>query len=705
MNNITEKVVFKTRARLLNQLGEQLIKDESIALLELIKNSYDADASCCDVTIINPLDMKNGIIRIIDDGHGMNLDILKKSWLEIGTSFKDDLHKSHEKYTTPKFKRKPLGEKGIGRLGVHKLGKRIRIISKMRDSKECILEIDWDKINDSYYLEEFPVILMENNVPEYFSHDNTGTLIEIFCLKQEWNKGLVRECNRVILSLNSPFKSYDSFTARLEVPETDWLKGLFQFEDIEKCKLFSFDIFISGEEIKRFDYQFLPWKTMPKLKSRFITEEDSDISIHKRIVDERSKKRTINLNNHNIGTVRFKGIIFDLDSKILNLGVVDKKGLKNYLKTNGGISVFRDNMRILNYGEPGIDWLDLSGRRINSPAKKISNNIIIGSVYLDREESSDLLEKANREGFIENNAYLDLKYALRYLIDRIESLRQVDKNILRKHYSTQSKEEPVISTIAELQDVINSKIKDESIKTEITRYLQRIERDYSTICNNLIKSAGAGLNLIVVIHQMEKIIKNIISMISSEASMELIGDNVVTLSNLVKGYSILVKKSEVKTRNLKGILNQCIFNTKFRLKAHGIELNDKYKLKTDMLDGICSEDHFLNCLMNVMDNSIWWLGYSKVNKPSIYIDMSNELEGYNTIVIADNGPGFTLPTEEIVQPFISDKVGGMGIGLHLVDQIMQSLGGKILFPDYDMFCIPEKYKNGAIVALAFKIKD
>ena len=152
MNN--SKPYFKTRARLLNQLGEQLIKNESVALLELVKNSYDADSPDCTVYFENPDNQENGFITIEDHGEGMDKDILEHVWLEIGTSNKFD--KKQDNYRTPKYHRRPLGEKGIGRFGAHRLGNKIEIITKKLDKKECILKIDWNNISDSQYIEDLP---------------------------------------------------------------------------------------------------------------------------------------------------------------------------------------------------------------------------------------------------------------------------------------------------------------------------------------------------------------------------------------------------------------------------------------------------------------------------------------------------------------------------------------------------------------------
>jgi len=189
--------------------------------------------------------------------------------------------------------------------------------------------------------------------------------------------------------------------------------------------------------------------------------------------------------------------------------------------------------------------------------------------------------------------------------------------------------------------------------------------------------------------------------LKGKASAEVLGDRVQALSSLVEGYSILVKKSDKKLQMLSEIVEQCIFNMTFRLEAHQIELNAAYASKDD-LKGYCSENHVLNALMNLIDNAIWWLGYSNTKNPKIFVDISDAYPDHVSVVVADNGPGFTKPTEQIIKPFVSDKPGGMGIGLHLTREIMLSLGGKLLFPGMEHFDIPEEFRKGAIIALAFK---
>ena len=111
-----KELKFKPKTRLLLQLGDQLIKNESIALMELIKNSYDADASFVKVSMENTEYPDKGQIIIEDNGIGMDLHTIENVSMEPGSEYKYKLFNG--RIRTPKFNRLPLGEKGIGRLGL-----------------------------------------------------------------------------------------------------------------------------------------------------------------------------------------------------------------------------------------------------------------------------------------------------------------------------------------------------------------------------------------------------------------------------------------------------------------------------------------------------------------------------------------------------------------------------------------------------------
>jgi len=378
---------FKVRARLIEQLGEQLIKNESIALIELLKNAYDADASTVNLTMKNIDNSDTGQIIIEDNGTGMDADIIRNVWLEAGSDYKKKMIENNQLTTI--YKRRPLGEKGIGRFAVHKLGKKIEIISKKENKKEVYVLIDWDSFETVKYIDEIDIDVIERD-PIVFI-DQTGTRLIISKLKNKWDPAEIKNIYRSIISFNNPFSKNENFKVNFEIDKKELIEDLITIDKILDYALFFIEAEIEGDKIKKFRYEFRPYNTMDKLQNRMVNESNEEIRKVSKIIDK--ENRPINTDDYKIGPIKFTAYIYDQDSKILKLGLSDTKGLKEYLKTNGGIRIYRDGMRVYDYGEPENDWLELDIRRVNVPTKRISNNLILAAIDLDRLKSTDLIEK------------------------------------------------------------------------------------------------------------------------------------------------------------------------------------------------------------------------------------------------------------------------------------------------------------------------
>ena len=696
---------FKPRARLLLQLGDQLIRNESIALIELVKNAYDADANNVTIYMEGVDEPEHGVIIIEDDGHGMNAKIVEDVWLEPGSDFKSK--RFMENQLSDKYHRLPIGEKGIGRFGVHKLGNIIEMTTKSKGSNEVFVKIDWRDFNNYNYLEDVPIKIIKRRNPKMFTNGASGTNITITSLRKKWERGMARNVKRATTSLVSPFNTIDSFKANFEViDKPGWFDGLLEWKEVKDYSLYHFKVKISGNQITEFLYEFTPWASMPKLSERKVSLTENPESDAEKLVtnfrkleyqeEKGSSKKEVSLDDHKIGEVTFEGYVFDQDPFILRLGVSDKKGYKDYLKTNGGVRVFRDGLRIYDYGEPENDWLDLDYRRFQMPSKSISNNLILAAIYIKREKSSDLIEKTNREGFVENEAYLFFKRATLHCIDLIESLRLTDKKRLRDTYGPTPKSEPVMHVLGDARRYVEAKVKEPGIKKQIVKYLVKIEDDYKRVNDTLLKAAGAGLSMSVVVHEVEKIVSELLKVLNAEDSSERVLNLVRHLSSLIDGYAEIVRKSTQTREDMKVVIEQALFNTEYRLNSHNIEVVKMYRDYSGQALTKTAKSLLIGSLMNVIDNSIFWLeranSSDKDLKKKLFVNIYED-ENYLYLLVADNGPGFLLPTEIITEPFMSSKPGGIGLGLHIANEVMQTQGGMLIFPESGDFEIPEEFEE------------
>ncbi len=686
--------IFKPRAQLLLQLGEQLIKNESVALVELIKNSYDADASYVEV-IMNDINTSTfGEIRIKDDGFGMTKEVVETIWLEPGNTHKKEMVATNNR--TPKG-RLPIGEKGIGRFGVHKLGRNITLITKSKDCQEVVVELDWDKFNSAKYLNDVLINVYERE-PEVFVDNNTGTLIIIKNLKNAWKVESYRDVRRAINNLNSPFKSQNGFHVDLICNLDSWDDKILCFEDIKKYSLYNFNAIVDMIGNVKYTYNFTPLEGMNNVTERSVTETTTlKNEKHEHIVQVDESGSPV----LSIGNITFEMFVFDRDSDIVSKYIIDdKKSFKSYLDDNGGIYVFRDGLRVYDYGEKENDWLQLDSRRVNSPAEKLSNNIVIGAVYLNRSESLDLIEKANREGFIENEAYNSLKDILNRLIEIFLTYRNSDKNDIRV---IKKVNEPVLSNLKKLDDYVLKSSATEEEKKEIKKYITTIDNEYKYIKEITLTTASAGLSYGVVIHEIEKIIKELSIEVISGTDVLSMREKIMHLSDIIENYSNLLRNRKKVNSNLLSIVKQAKYNCEYRFKAH--KINCTIDEKTFVNDGVkCTQNLIISSLMNLFDNSIWWIDNYRNDDKQIKVYLSNYLNGYKTILIIDNGSGFGLRPEDAIKPFVSKKPNGMGIGLNIVNEIMLSNNGLLVFPSIDEVSDVDldQVNSRAIVGLAFK---
>lgn len=682
-----KELSFKPRASLLLQLGDQLIKNENIAIVELIKNSYDADATSVEV-VLNDLDKPIlGKIVIADNGNGMSLDTVENVWLEPGNAHKklDIEHKN----ISP-LGRFPIGEKGIGRFGAHKLGKKISMVTRAKNQKEIVVNINWEDFFNAKYLNDVKIEVEERN-PVLFIGDKTGTIITIYNLNLVWSKDKFIELIRSIDKFNSPFGSTLDFKIDIKTNMDGWYNKILKFEDIKEFALYHYKTKITKDSKEYFKYEFLPFKNM-EIDGRVVEKEH--------LLTDKDGENYFS-GKYQLGNIIFELYCFDRDNTTIKKYLTaDKKQFKDYLDSNGGVYVFRDGLRVYDYGEPENDWLALDHARFNQPASKISNNIVIGAVSLSRLDSVSLIEKANREGFVENLAYAEFKNLIQATIENFLTYRNADKAKLRTN--SKKRKEPILDDIKELKvkiDGTNIVAKD---KKDMFACLDRIEKDYIRIKEVNLLTSTAGMSYGIVIHEIEKIMKEISLKIIAEPSSSEFKNSIYHLSEIIQSYSNLIRQKKKENCSLLDIIKQSKFNCNYRLRAHNIEfiIDDSLDYRVE-----CSYNLIVGAILNIIDNSIWWLHKYKVGNKKIKILVSNYKKGYCSVVVADNGKGFTIDTEDAVKPFVTQKNGGIGLGLNVVSEVMISQGGIIDFPDYDeVKNLETEFAHGAIVSLCFKVE-
>ena len=399
------KLHFKTNVQLKNIIGKDLINNDNIAILELIKNSFDADAKRVDVSFVNLKENddtdnlyysdKTSRIIIRDDGVGMDLTDISDKWLNIAYSEK--------KNKSRQYNRMMAGAKGVGRFSCDRLGMYLNLYAKKNNSKCILLSIDWKKFeidDESKEIQSVDLQYKELSNEELLDRDiknfEHGVILEIIKLRSNWvyNYGNNWDTDKL-----SDLRKY---LEKLINPNQAFEKNDFGiFLDVHDFE---------AENAARADNE----KFIGKIENTIFQKLDfRTTSIECEVVD--GGKSLLTTLKDKGETIYWIKEWFEYFPYIKNLKVT-LYYLNPYAKAfftkqtgvrpvqYGSVFLFLNGFRIPPYGEAGDDWLKLEQRRTQGYARFISARDLVGQIEI-LDESNSFQIVSSREGLVKNDNY------------------------------------------------------------------------------------------------------------------------------------------------------------------------------------------------------------------------------------------------------------------------------------------------------------
>lgn len=716
--NTTESVPVRVRSHILRLLGDQLVGHDRLAIFELVKNAYDADAENVSVLV----DLRANKIIVRDDGCGMTADIIKNRWLDIGT----DSKRGPNRTRSNKYLRLPLGEKGVGRLAVQKLGGRFRMVTRSEGSPEILVELGWTElIGSSDYVDGgLQVQITERATALDFPGDQHGTLIEISSLSRtEWTRKDLRDLKRLVVSLESPFQTNDSFHVSLSVPGRE--KDIDDVPDLKE--LLRRSIWVYEFELSKkgfcWKYDFSP----PRLKGLKARNEASPTPERLEWSDEAYREAKAKAGTadeapifidpemalNGIGTIKGRLHVFYMRDEVLRLMGGDIRQTKQWLKDQAGVRVFRDGIRVYNYGEPEDDWLGLNARRINRPTEKIGTRQLVAAIDLDLADSAGLQEKTNREGFNEDENYSRFRLLALSTIQHFERLHEPDRKAIDAALKDDGTQ---IGSTVKLQEAIEGLKgvceKDKELSKTLTPYVKAIEKEVEQVRSVMLNAGMAGMGLALVFHEIDRTIRALTSLAEKGASPDRLRTGLGDLRKMLDSISVLLRQGKARKLSMRELIKQVIELNEVRFEFHKVAVSAPILTGESPDFFVTAPQHLvLSALNNIIDNAIYWTGYrhqrdkDPAHKPALLVTSTWSDEEGGVIVVADNGTGFTVSTADAIQPFVTKRVGGMGLGLYYCQLVMENIGGELQLLSAeearDLVSIPTAF-DGAGVAMHFK---
>jgi signal transduction histidine kinase len=684
------KASMQARVRLLRIIGEELISDEPVAVVELAKNSYDADASWVKVRFTGPIGSRPSSISISDDGHGMDEPTIKKAWLEPGTSYK------RTKSVSPLKGRKLQGAKGIGRFAAARLGERMLLETTSPEADTTItLLIDWGSLDDEMLLDDIEV---EYEVAKR-QEGIIGTTITLEGIRREWTSDDYELLKSRLERLVSPFGEVSDFKILLSSEATGFkdteveppeilLKPKYLLDiDLDAEGLATGSISIDGKDVRNLVAEELPGLPKPaKKKADEVKEQPAD--------DEAEGS----------GPFKLQVRAWDRDqagldplAKQLNLTIAE---VRSVLNNFCGVSIYRDGFRVYPYGQRGDDWLNLDVRSRLNPALRLSNNQIVGAIRISRDANPSLEDRSSREGMIRNRAHADLESKVKRALMVLEEERY--KSRPRAANDPHGRAEPMFE-LFDLQPTI-SKLQAEfghghasirlvqEAETQIKQGVERIQDIYS----RLLASAGLGHLIDLVIHEIGAPLGKIVRQIG-------------LLEKAVK--DLPVGSREAVRRDLEKVLGWCaqINSLRDRLdpntpakRGKRVEFNvyDEINGTIDLFEAVIRKQEVTvsvnpptgeilvkmpqsalsQVLANLMDNALYWLSkaHGIAGGGEILIETGTLPAGFY-VRVQDDGAGVADDAKDLIfEPYYTRKESGMGLGLYIARLVIEPYGRLVL---------------------------
>jgi len=382
-------VRFKTSSGIKSIVGQDLITDPYVAIFELVKNSYDAKAKNVIISFNSKNDKHGSHIIIRDDGTGMSKADLEDKWLYLAYSDKSE-GQSDKSQGQSENDRVYVGSKGIGRFSSDRLGRKLKLTTKIKgDSKEHTLRVNWADFDKSLST-NFEQVDIQYSSKSTIKNDSHYTQLLIRDLRQGWGSSTIKKAVTLLRRLKNPFLEADGF-------------NIYCGENILDRDL--------SNTVKTDAKHLVQSNVAEVLKNRAITVSaciDKTISI---TLFDRGKK-IYELRKEN--DTRLKDVKIDIEINYLTFSAKNMFSRRMGVKpiSFGNIFIYRNGFHVSPYGDKDYDLYGLNLRKSQGYNRYIGTREIIGHISISDKNNRFRETSSRNNGFIKNaySEYLENFY-------------------------------------------------------------------------------------------------------------------------------------------------------------------------------------------------------------------------------------------------------------------------------------------------------
>lgn len=658
-------------------IGRDLITDRVTALFELVKNSYDANAQLVTVSFVSVNAVnEESVIQIEDNGCGMSFEDIRDKWMVIGTS-----NKRTHPYSPEPYNRKCVGEKGIGRFAVDKLGDYVSIVTKKKgESRWLRVDIDWG----AYYQElgsESGIRLFTDieNSYSYIDAENveeSGTKLIISSLREPWTEKEIQHLVREISKIVSPFVNLNyPFKVRVLAPE-------FSIDQEAVKALVDFDLATTSFSIE--------------------VESGKQQSAYYDVESQTFKHHLIPLKS-------FGGIK-------INIYYFNEAARKQYKKTFpnneiDGFKVYRDGIIATPFAQTNADpdkkrdILGIDKRLWRDLFNRVSTREFLGTIEITSEGNPKIIDATNRQDFVDNEEYREFKEFIITQLSALQTYKIEERRIKRKTANDGLQEvsedirlieggiNQIVSQSPELKPKVASLLKQ--VK-EIKKSVNVAIKEHKKAVEEFVRKENVYMSLmslqqfsITVTHAVRTMLNQIRDRVEffyryypDPREDELFSlyakgmyERFKTLNRVID-YLLSYSHSNIQFEEfgLKDAFDEIVGNYDSIFVREGISLQTDFSSDLTLSS---NRQFFRDILQNLIDNSIKAMVHSEQKIIRCSYEIKDEVL---EILVSDTGRGIPLENQEQVFELYfttTEEQGGGGLGLYIVKTRVESLNGTV----------------------------
>ena len=695
-----QEIEFSVDSALLQELGERLVGQSHIALAELIKNSYDADATRVEVTV------RPDSIVVSDDGHGMDFKAFKNFWMRIGSKHKDQRRASPQG-------RRLTGSKGVGRLSAQFLANGIQMTTRAEGHRALFAQVDWLAAVKARELTKATAQWAYIRSPSFAGGASHGTTIRLFDLKQEWDSDALTALARELWPLQPPYavddEIGDAFSVKLDAADP-----------------------VAEETFARQMRAVLELWTARITGSIEGEGKDGELRVRLQFRDDVVVRHISPIRGLRLKDARFEIRVFDLKRRQPHGIKVDLA--RGYLNEFGGVHVYDAGFHLPYYG-PEVDWLGIERDHSHRLSRSEllpdelqtagglnflpTNTRLYGVVQIDTgaeraaavdagRPASDVLSiQISRDRLIDNLSYAQLRDAVRWALD-LYAMEEA-----RRRWSVEESDDDDALELSEraarVEDVLDhyaDRIPEpvlEELRTGLGEVTERVESEAEQAARQagmLGALATAGISAIAVEHETGRQIAELRRLATrlrhhakerEDAELQKLSDDLSSWTKTIESTRALFsafmdEESREKVQRLaaRSVIQRTVAQSLLLLRGVTVE-TDEVPGDLRLPPGRFAE--WVAIFQNLL-----------VNAANATLDSGRRLivvRGYRHeheagLLVEDTGSGIDLDdSEELFLPFVREQVisderralgaGGTGLGLTIVRMISRNLGCQVAF--------------------------